>query len=220
MTGTAGELLAAVVAVGSERRFARLTLEDDPFAPRLGGHEEEALSYAFVAGQTAADETANAYGRDPEAVAAALGLAVNRDSLEAKAGSSVRLSEYGDRPPEIVLHMDSLDAAQETIQAHGLESLLGFSDPQPAQVAHEIYHHLETKHLTAGTAGFRLPVLDLGPLHLRRTFPSLSEIAADRFAIALLGLRVPPRAIHFLVVYQHNPAYAWQLLDRLRSLPE
>lgn len=219
MAGTIVELLQAVLADGTERRFARLMMTDDPLVRRLRGREVEALAYALRAGQTAADEIASRYGRDPEAVAAALGVSVARGEEDAKAGHSVHLSEYCDRPPGITLHMRSLLAVREMIEANDLAPLLGLSDPVPLHLAHELYHHLEAKRLTAGTAGYRLENFRLGPLRWGTGFPSLSEIAADKFAIALARQELHPKVIHFLVIYQYNPDYAWELLAKLRDLP-
>ena len=58
-----------------------------------------------------------------------------------------------------------------------------------------------------------------GPVRFRSGLPSLSEIAADRFAAALLGLTIPAKALSFLTVHALNREYAWELLDRLRDFP-
>jgi hypothetical protein len=49
--------------------------------------------------------------------------------------------------------------------------------------------------------------------------PSLSEIAADRLATALLDLKVPPKAVEFITLWDLDPHYAWSLLARLQTLP-
>ncbi|MHB1132821.1 MAG: hypothetical protein ACYC4L_10585 [Chloroflexota bacterium] len=220
MVGTLAELMAAVVAAGTERRFGRLIMLDDPLIVRLADRVDEAIAYGIAAGRQAAAATAGQYGRDPVAVAAALGVPVTQDEVEAKAGSSVLLSEYGDRPPGIVMHLASLRAAREMIEREGLAPLLGLSDPWPTHLAHELYHHLDAKRLTPGTSGFRVTTLHLGPLHLDSGLPSLSEVSADSFAQSLLSLAIHPKALHFLIIYQYNPEYAWQLLEKLRSLPQ
>jgi hypothetical protein len=219
MPGSLADLMAGVVAAGSERRFSRLILQDDPMLRRLGDRVDEAIAYGVAAGRQAAEATARQYGRDPVGVAAALGVAVSEDEDEAKAGTRVHLSEYGDRPPSILLHMASLRAAREMIDREGLAPLLGLSDPVPTHLAHELYHHLDAKRLTPGTKGFRITTLRLGPLNFDSGLPSLSEISADSFAQSLLNLASHPKVLHFLIIYQYNPEFAWQLLERLRSLP-
>lgn len=82
-----------------------------------------------------------------------------------------------------------------------------------------MYHHLEGQKLVPGTAGFRIQTVNLGPLHLSSGLPTLSEIAADRFATSPLGLTVPPRALTFIALHALNGNYAWTLLGRLRELP-
>jgi hypothetical protein len=112
-----------------------------------------------------------------------------------------------------------MDEANRLLRENDLAGLLGIDDLVPVHLAHELYHHLDAKHLTSGTAGFRVTTLRLGPLRLRTGLPSLCEIAADRFALSLLGLKVPPKALTFVTIHAHNPDYAWQLMERLRGFP-
>ena len=213
-------LMGAVVAVGTEWRCAHLTLSEDPFYRRLApGRESEAVDFGLAAGWAAAAMTMEKWGREPEGIAAALQVPVGRSEAPAQTGRAVLFSEYGDRPPSITLHMRSIEEANRLIREHDLERMLGLSDVGPVHLAHEIYHHLESQRLTPGTAGFRIQTGRLGPLRFRTGLPSLSEIAADRYAAALLGLSVPPKAIEFVTVYSLNPAYAWDLLARLEALP-
>ncbi|MHB9092645.1 MAG: hypothetical protein ACYC7H_14630, partial [Chloroflexota bacterium] len=85
---------------------------------------------------------------------------------------------------------------------------------------HELYHHLELAKLTPGTSGYRITTLKVGPIRVTSGLPTISEIAADRFARSVLDLKLPPKAIQLLTIYARNPEYAWDLLDNLRSLPE
>ena len=105
------------------------------------------------------------------------------------------------------------------IREHLLADLLGIEDVGSLHLTHELYHHLEGQKLVPGTAGFRIQTVNLGPLHLASGLPSLSEIAADRFAASLLGLTVPPRALTFIAIHALNSNYAWTLLGRLQELP-
>ena len=213
-------LMGAVVATGTERRCAHLTLLDDPFVHRLQpGTDREAVDFGLTAGKAAAGMAVQKWGREPEGIAAALKVPVTRSEAPGQTGRSVLFSEYGDRPPSIVLHMCSVEEANRLIREHDLEALLGVADVGPIHLAHELYHHLVSQRLTPGTAGFRIQTGRLGPLRFRTGLPSLSEIAADRFAAALLDLTVPPKAIEFITVYSLNPAYAWDLLARLQALP-
>ncbi len=214
------ELLRSVLAAGTERRFGHMALSEDPFYGRVREDEApRAVEFALDAGRMAAEMSAERWGRDPEAVAAALGVPVERNPEPARAGAKVFMSEYGDRPPKITLHMDSLGRVNEQIEALGLEELLGLSDVVPAHIAHELYHHMEIKQLVAGTAPFRIDSLKVGPLRLQTGLCSLSEIAADSFARALLEMRVCPGALQFITVYSHSPEVALQRLDRLKQFP-
>jgi hypothetical protein len=116
--------------------------------------------------------------------------------------------------------MATLEQANRLIAEHHLEELLGVSDVVPVHLAHELYHHLEAQKLIPGTSPFRIENVNVGPLRTDTTLPSLCEIAADRFALALLGLRVPPRALQFVTIHAHNQALAVTRLERLKSVPE
>lgn len=209
----------AVVDLGTEWRCAALTLAEDPFADKLSARRAEAIGFALGAGETAAAVIVPRYGRDPEAIAQALQVPVCRSDEAAMTGRAVRFSEYGNRPPSITLYTESLGATNRLIREHGLAARLGLEDVAPVYLAHELYHHLEITRLTPGTAAFRLTTHRLGPLTFRTGLPSLCEIGADRFATTVLGLRVPPKILHFIITYNRNPDYAERLLARMEALP-
>jgi len=213
-------LMQAVVASGTGRRCAHLTLLEDPFFHRLApGSENEVVEFGLASGQVAAEMAVERWGRAPEAIAAALQVRVTRSQAPAETGRSVLFSEYGNRPPSITLHMHSVGEANRLIRSQDLEAPLGVSDVGPIHLAHELYHHLEAQRLTPGTAGYRIQTGRLGPIRFRTGLPSLPEIAADCFAMGLLGLVVPPKAIEFITIYSLNPDYAWDVLARLQALP-
>ncbi len=220
MKDSLNALMTEVVAVASERRCAYLMLKDDPFFGRLpSGSEQEVVQFALTAGQAAAQQVMNQYGRVPETLASSLQVRVNRNDATMAVGKAVLFSEYGDRPPAVTIYTHSVEEANRLIRDNGLAEALGLDDVTPVHLAHELYHHLEAKKLTEGTSGYRIPTLSWGPIRLRTGLPSLGEIAADRFALVLLGLKVPPKAIQFITIYHHNDEYAWQLLEELRRFP-
>jgi len=209
-----------VVREGTERLFAHLTLREDPFFHRLPPEMRPgAVDFGLNAGAGAAETAAQRYGRDPLSMAEALRIAVSRSDDSPQAGSMVHFSEYREKPPEVILYRRSMAEANQLIHEHDLEGLLGFADVEPIHLAHELCHHLETKNLIPGASRFRLETFRLGPIRFRTGLPSLSEIAADGFALKLLGLKVPPKAVQLLTIYAHNPDYAWSFLERLRGLP-
>jgi hypothetical protein len=212
-------LMGKVVAVGTERRFAHLMLKDDPFFGRLPPRlNQEAIDFALAAGETAAIRFLPQYGRAPTALAGALQVRVTHSDQVSQAGKAILFSEYSARPPSITIYTRSVNEANRLIRDNALAELLGIDDLIPMHLAHELYHHLEAKKLTAGTAGFRIPTFSLGPLRLSTGLPSLCEIAADRFALVVLGLKVPPKAIQFITIHRHNIEYAWHLLEELQRL--
>ena len=213
-------LMQRVVAEGTERRLAHLTLLDDPFIRRLpNGAEQGVIDFALAAGQTAAQMTIGRWGQRPEGIAAALGVPITCRSGSARVGRSVLFSEYGNRPPSIILYTQSLEEANQLIQSNRLEEIVGVTDVAPLHLAHELYHHLEAQKLVLGTAQFRIQTHRLGPLRLTTGLPSLSEIAADRFSAVLLDLKVPPKEFEFITFFRLDPDYAWSLLVRLQALP-
>ena len=195
-----------------------MTLQEDPFYHRLRpGSDGEAVDHGLRAGRVAVEMARENWGPEPEVMAVALGVPITRSEAPAQTGRAVLFSEYGNRPPTIILHMRSVQEANRLIRSHNLEQLLGVSDVGPIHLAHELYHHLETHRLTPGTAGYRIQTGRLRPLRFRTGLPSLSEIVADRFAAELLGLIVPPKTIEFITIYSLNPDYAWELLGRLQA---
>ena len=212
--------MAEVVATGTERRCAHLTLRHDPFFGRLPqGSEEVAIGVALSAGQQAADRIVAQHGQSPDRIVSALHVKVTWSDTYLQTGKAVLFSEYGGRPPSITLYRRSINEANDLIREHGLSDLLGLGDITPVHLTHEVYHHLEMRKLTEGTRDYRIETLSLGPIRLRTGLPSLSEIAANRFAMAVLRINVPVKAIEFITIYRYNPEYAWQLLEELRELP-
>ena len=212
--------MTKLVAVASERRCAYLMLKDDPFFRRIPpGSEREAIEFAFAAGQAAAQRVISQYGRSPEEIAHSLQVRVTRTDAAMSAGKAVLFSEYGDRPPSVTLYSRSVEEANRLIRDNGLAETLGLEDVTPVHLAHELYHHLEAKKLTERASGYRVRTLSLGPIRLSTGLPSLAEIAADRFALAVLRLKVPPRAIHFITIHHRNQEYASHLLEELQRFP-
>lgn len=212
--------MTAVRAEGTERRFGHLALSGDPFVHRLTADQaHQAVEAALAAGQAAAEMATTTWGRDPAEISASLKVPITHDEEPARTGRSVLFSEYGNRPPSIILHRHSVAEANRLIREHDLGSVLGLTDVGPVHVTHELYHHLEDRRLISGTAGFRIQTGRLGPLRFRSGLPTLSEIAADRFAAAVLRLHVPPKALGLITIYAMDSGYAWSLLARLREFP-
>lgn len=213
-------LMRAVVAAGTDRRFGHLSLQEDPFVHRLTvAMSHEAVEFALAAGEAAARETTAKWGHDPAEIAASLKVPIARNDEPAQTGRSVLFSEYGNRPPSIILHAHSVAQANRLIRDYDLEPVVGVADVGPVHVAHELYHHLEDRRLTSGTSGFRIQTGRFGPLRFRTGLPSLSEIAADRFASVVLGLRVPPKALGLVTIYAMDSDYAWRVFSRLQEVP-
>lgn len=219
MEGTLRTLIKEVVARGTETKFARLALREDPFYRRVPPEmEDEAIDVALRAGKATADRISIEHGHDPRALAAALGVTVTETDEGGRAKRTVFFSEYAERPPSVTLYLRSIREVNQLIREQKLEDVLELTDVGPVHLAHELYHHLEAKKLAEGTQHFRVSTHRIGPVRLTTGLPSLSEIAADRFASAFLEMAVPPRALRFIPIFANDPAYAWSLLEELKQV--
>lgn len=197
-----------------------MALREDPLYGRLPpGLEDDAMEFALKTGEAAADAMLRQYGRHPRQLADKLGVVVRESDERGQAGKTVFFSEYAERPPTITLYTRSFETVNRLVHENGLEGLLGADDVGPIHLAHELYHHLEAKKLTPGANRFRVTSHRLGPIKMETGLPSLSEIAADRFAQDLLGLPLAPKAFSFIIIYSHDPDYAWSLLRQMQALP-
>ena len=87
------DLMERVIQEGTERRFAHLTLEEDPFFHRLRPEmRREAVDFGLASGQEAAEQATERYGRETEGMASVLRISVVRSEEQPQAGPLVHFS--------------------------------------------------------------------------------------------------------------------------------
>ncbi|MHB1007605.1 MAG: hypothetical protein ACYC3S_18485 [Chloroflexota bacterium] len=219
LPGNLEQLMERVLRAATPLRMAELLLADDPLSGRLRTERwQEAARYGVAAGSgVAAEVLREKRTANPFALAESLGVAVKQDDQQGQVGPRVHYSQYSAHPPAITIYRQSMDAVNAAIREHGLAESLGLYDITPIHTAHELYHHVEMHRKPSPTAGFRVTTLALGPVRLDSGLPTLSEIAANGFAQALLGLRYYPTVLEFITVFQHNPHLAWARLATLEE---
>lgn len=218
--GSLRSLVGRVLRTADPCKLGRLLLADDPVFGRVPAQRrDEAVRYGLEVGAAIARElVAQHKTTNPFILARSLGVKVTYSDRAGRVGARVNYSEYGSKPPTIVIYQQSMDEVNGAIKQHGLELELGLGDITPLHAAHELYHHVEMHRKPSPTAGFRVTTLALGPLRLTSGLVSLSEIAANAFAQELLHLRVFPTALEYVTIYLHSPGLAWEMVERLQGM--
>ena len=188
-------------------------VSNDRYARRLSGSEIDVLAASALAdGEFAAK--ALKIDHSPEGIAALaseLGISVIEVDGEIDVAGHVFSADYRPNPPRIRLYTRALAAIDRGLADPRIAEIIGATRALPVLLAHEIYHHLDFVRPTTLTQRHSVTSLRLGPLHLKTELPSLAEVAAGRFAAALLGLHCHPRVLDLLLLWDGNPqrAEAW-----------
>jgi hypothetical protein len=214
------EFVLRALPIMNCHQVGHLLLKNDPLYARIPVvRMSEAIQCGIDAGVTLAQrQTKEFQTRDPLLHADQLGVKVTHTNRDSHIGPRVYHSEYFSPPPTILIYSQSMAELERMIDKSGLRQALNIESPIPIFVAHEIYHHLETKQKPAPTERFRITTFALGPFKLTSGLVSLSEIAADAFAQEFLRLSHPPKLLEYLTIYRHNSDLAWQLVEELESL--
>jgi hypothetical protein len=212
-------LLEQILRAKPAEHLWRLMLQEDPVYAKIPDPlRDEAVVRAAAIGREAARGLPERVGtRDPKTIAETLGVPIVLSPDPHVFGTVVRTSTYTQRTRTITLYLGAVDE-MDRLLAGGLGDLLGVASVGPVYLAHELFHHLEEDSL--GRAAERLKVITfkLGPIVLRSGIGQMSEIAADAFAQALLGLRFAPRLLDFLTIWIHNPEAARLRLSALAGV--
>ena len=194
----------------------RLMLCEDPVYRKIPEHlRPEAVFRAAAFGRKAIEGLAERFGtRGPGTIARGLGAQVVLSQEPHVFGKVVRTSTYAHRSRTITIFTGAVDEMNRMLSEE-LGGVLGLRDVAPVYLAHELFHHLEEDRLGRAANCLQITTLKLGPLVLRSGIGQMSEIAADAFSQALLGLRTAPRLLDYVTVWIHNPEAS---LRRLRAL--
>lgn len=205
-----GAFLRTYEAHLTPQALGGLILECDPSAARIGPLERRRLvNVALHDGEELAEAAAKQWGRDPFAMAAACGIPVIESDADGGYGSTVVYAEYGGKPPRVILYRTALLRLDRYLAQPNVGNLFGIRSARPALLAHELYHAFDLERgRNALAQRERVRVLRLGRFTWTSGLPALQEIAAGAFAQRLLRLRLHPKALDLLTLYDASPAAA------------
>jgi hypothetical protein len=214
------ELVTAALRSGSGDTLWLAMLPADPVYRRIpADRRRPAVEQAAEFGRRAARDLRARLGAvDPAALGERLGVRVVWSDDPYVFGKIVQTSTYAQRLRTITIYTGSVEEMNRFLAVEGLGPILGISDVGPVYLAHELFHHLEEGLLGRAANLVQVTILKLGPLVRRSGIGQLSEIAADAFAQALLGLSFAPRLLDYLTVWIHNPEAGRQRLSALAGL--
>lgn len=183
--------------------IGRQLLAADALSARIPADERDATVVAGLhAGTSLADAVRDAWGADPDAVAAARGVPVIDTDTSADFGTNVVFATYATRPlpGRIFLYRAAIARADAVLAQTEIATALGIDSARAVYLAHELFHHFDGADGAVPVARLR-PVVLLGFGCWRWTggLASLAEIAAGAFAQRLLGLHTHPHALDLLV---------------------
>jgi len=181
-------------AINERNRLALAYLElagDKVFEKLPDGEKAKLIKDVLAVGEEAAAWVRNEYGTDdPRKIAVKMGLKVFGEENEALARS-----EYRRDKKEIAISRRFHENLLRKVQSPELSERL-----LKLVVAHELFHHLEAERLGEVYKRYKFKVFRLGPLAVEKTIAKLSDVAAQSFTQALLGLDLSPQVFDYLVL--------------------
>ncbi len=215
-TAEIASLLARVAQTITAEDLWREMLQEDPVYRKIPDALRcEAVARAAAFGQQASRAATERCGiSDPAVLADKVGATVVYSQDPHVFGKVVRTSTYTARTKTITLFAGAIEE-MDRILAGAVGEALGVHAVGPVYLAHELFHHLEESELGRAADRLQVTTLKLGPLVLRSGIGQMSEIAADAFAQALLGLRPAPRVLDYLTIWIHNPEVGRRRLTAL-----
>jgi hypothetical protein len=213
------ELVGAALQRGADSLWLAMLPEDPVYGKIPAEQRRPAVEQAAAFGQRAARDLRARLGTaDPAALAERLGVRMEWSEAPYVFGKIVQTSTYTQRLRTVTIYAGSVAEMNRFLATEDLGPILGLADVGPVYLAHELFHHLEEDSLGRAANLVRVTTLKLGPLVRRSGIGQLSEIAADAFAQALLGLSFAPRLLDYLTVWIHNPEAGRRRLRALTGL--
>ncbi len=182
-----------------DRKLAHELLRGDTLYHRIPEFNiKELTEVALAVGADTCGRVVQHYNcSDPLRLARMLKVRVLFDISPSRKNSSVNiLSSYRHAPPTISVYEGNLRACREFIMKKNKVNKIYLSNLTNICVAHEIYHHLERCSLTFVDLAYKVPVLDLKIFRIEKSLTTLSEIAANAFAMKLMNLPGLPCVIN------------------------
>lgn len=158
--------------------------------------------------------------RDPQAMAAAMGMEVSYPEFPEKT-DRVLFAEYR-KPNRISIYIDAVKKTGQLLAAPDVgEILTGTLDIGRLLLAHELFHSIEERFQDViFTKTEKVRLWSLGVFHNDSTVIAFSEIAAMGFAGELMGISYSPYLMDVFLVYGYSPEEASGLYEEMMMLAD
>ena len=153
------------------------------------------LSIGSEAAQKIAQE---AKADDPLLIARQLGVEVNWTSRDNLMGTLLVRSEYYP-PASIRIYEKSITQLKTAVEKLELEDLFPPQKMDTLHIAHELFHHIEKTRIGVLSEAYPVETLRWGPIRLKSQIRALSEIGAGTFSKNLVGAKVSPKLLDYLI---------------------
>jgi hypothetical protein len=216
--GELAGLLQCVRGRATPQALAFQILKSDILFHRLRpGQWPSLIQAALGDGVRTADRArARFHTTDPWAIAASLGIPVERADEEAGYGRVRLYAEYVSKPPIIRLYGPAMARLNRYLANRAINEIVGTIDAVPAFIAHELYHHFDAAYPSGPLKRrHQILVLRIGRWSLESGLASLAEIAAGAFAQTLLDLPFHPKLFDVIALFDDNPAAASAMVQAI-----
>ena len=122
-------------------------------------------------------------------------------------------------PGIVTIYMDNIQKGIDIIEAQNLVELTK-ENLRDIVLAHEIFHHIESKNHDLFVNTYRIKLWKLGPYTHRSPLLCTGEIAGMAFARRLLKLQFCPNVLDIILLYPHDKIQAEKLYQQILRLCE
>ncbi|HET7580261.1 MAG TPA: hypothetical protein VFK33_13365 [Bacillales bacterium] len=127
----------------------------------------------------------------------------------------LQLAFYKPKPPLIQISTKAIERIKDVIIEEQLSSLLGEVDLRRLVIAHEMFHHIESKEPEIFTQKPNVELKRFGRFRYRTRVTAASEMAAVHFSKLKLGLDYNPAVIEILLTYSVDQQRARAIMGQL-----
>jgi len=166
------------------------------------GERDACIAAALDRGTSLAMAVRDAWGTDPDAIAAGRGVPVVDTESSADFGTTIVFANYATRPLPgcIFLYRPAIARAEAVLARTQIAVAPRIGSARALYLAHELFHHFDGADGALPAARCHpVTLLAFGRWRWTSGLASLAEIAAGAFAQKLLGLRTHPHALDLLV---------------------
>jgi hypothetical protein len=194
----------------SDELFAALVLQADPLAGRLSSTQR--VQIIIGASQCGLDIARMLRERFPSTLPSAMAGLLGLKIVAGETRVRLILSSYDPNAGAIILYRGLLLKLKQFLAQ---ENLLPHFDPEELAIAHELFHHCESKDAGIFSRRFKVTLWRLGPIQNRSAIPAASEIAAASCAKALCRLGFNPVLLEPVILRSAGAESVEAWFDRL-----